>query len=224
MLIEKPDTAMKNILCYGDSNTWGCKPIETLGVIERFAPNTRWTGIMNQRLGVEYQVIEEGLNARTTVHDDPIDGAHKNGKSYLQPCLETHAPLDLVIIMLGTNDLKSRFSLSAFDIACGLKPLLEIVAAIAPKNGGVKPHALVIAPPPLAWLSLLADMFEGGREKSNQLTTHYEAMAELFGSHFIDAGDVITSSDIDGVHFDLDQHRLLGEALAAKVQRILTAN
>ena len=185
---------MKNILCFGDSNTWGCKPIETLGVIERFDPDTRWTGILSLRLGAGYQVIEEGLNARTTVHDDPIDGAHKNAKPYLQPCLESHVPLDLVVIMLGTNDLKSRFSLSAFDIASGIKPLLEIVAAIAPKNGGVKPHALVIAPPPLSRLSLLANMFDGGREKSAQLAPYYEAIAGLFDSHFLNAGDVVSSA------------------------------
>ena len=211
---------MKNILCYGDSNTWGCKPIKSNGVIERFEPGVRWTGILRRQLGEEYQVIEEGLNARTTVHDDPIDGAHKNGKPYLLPCLETHVPLDLVIIMLGTNDLKSRFSLSAFDIACGIKPLLEIVASVAPKNGGVKSQTLIVAPPPLGRLSILADMFEGGNKKSNLFANHYEAIARLYDSHFLNAGEVINSSDTDGIHFDPDQHRLLGEAIATNVQSI----
>lgn len=215
---------MKNILCYGDSNTWGCKPIKTLALIERFDPDVRWTGVLRGRLGEGYQVIEEGLNARTTAHDDPIDGAHKNGKPYLLPCLETHVPLDLVIIMLGTNDLKSRFSLSAFDIAAGIKPLLDIVASIAPKNGGKKPQTLVVAPPPLARLSLLADMFEGGSEKSNLFARHYEALVRLFDSHFLNAAELITSSDIDGVHFDPDQHRLLGEAIAVRVKKILAAS
>ncbi len=215
---------MKNILCYGDSNTWGCTPIETLGIIERFDPDIRWAGVLCRRLGEGYQVIEEGLNARTTVHDDPIDGAHKNGKPYLLPCLETHLPLDLVIIMLGTNDLKSRFSLSAFDIASGIKPLLEIIATIAPKNGGIKPQTLVVAPPPLARLSLLAEMFEEGSQKSRQLAKHYQVIAALLGSHFLNAGDVITSSNIDGIHFDADQHKLLGEAVAEKVRSILAAN
>jgi lysophospholipase L1-like esterase len=215
---------MKNILCYGDSNTWGCKPIETLGVIERFDPDVRWTGILRRQLGEGYQVIEEGQNARTTVHDDPFEGAHKNGKSYLLPCLETHVPLDLVIVMLGTNDLKSRFSLSAFDIASGIKPLLEIIVTIAPKNGGVKPQTLVVAPPPLAHLDLLADMFEGGSGKSRQFAKHYKAIATLFDSHFLNAGDVITSSDVDGIHFDSDQHHLLGNAMATKVQSIFTAS
>jgi len=213
---------MKNILCYGDSNTWGCKPILSPGVIERFDIDVRWTGVMRRQLGEDFLVIEEGLNARTTVHDDPVDGAHKNGKPYLLPCLETHLPLDLVIIMLGTNDLKSRFSLSAFDISSGIRPLLEIVASIAPKNGGVPPQTLVIAPPPLARLSLLADMFEGGTEKSGQLARHYEAVAALCNSHFLNAGAVITSSDADGIHLDADQHGLLGLAVAEKVRQILS--
>jgi lysophospholipase L1-like esterase len=211
---------MKNILCYGDSNTWGCKPIKTMGIIERFEPEVRWTGVLSRQLGDGFNVIEEGLNGRTTVHDDPIDGVHKNGRPYLLPCLETHVPLDLVIIMLGTNDLKSRFALSAFDVASGLKPLLETVATIAPKNGGKKPETLVVAPPPLARLSLLADMFEGGSDKSNQLASYYETLAGLFGSHFLDAAKVVTSSDIDGIHFDPDQHRALGEVIAAKVRGI----
>ena len=215
---------MKNILCYGDSNTWGCKPIVTMGVIERYAVDERWTGVMRQQLGDDYLVIEEGLNARTTVHDDPIDGAHKNGKTYLLPCLETHVPLDLVIIMLGTNDLKSRFALSAFDIASGIKPLLEIITSIAPKNGGVVPQTLVIAPPPLARLSLLSNMVTGGAEKSKELAPHYQSIAGMFNSHFLDAGEVISSSDLDGIHFDPDQHVLLGSALADTVRQITDKN
>jgi lysophospholipase L1-like esterase len=211
---------MKNILCYGDSNTWGCKPIVTPGVIERFETEVRWTGVMREQLGEDFLVIEEGLNARTTVHDDPIDGAHKNGKPYLLPCLETHLPLDLVIVMLGTNDLKSRFSLSAFDIASGIRPLLDIVASIAPKNGGAAPENLVIAPPPLARLSLLADVFEGGVEKSQHLGRQYEAVARLCNCHFLDAGELVTLSDADGIHMDPDQHRLLGVTLAKAVRKI----
>ncbi|MGI9327147.1 MAG: GDSL-type esterase/lipase family protein, partial [Pseudomonadales bacterium] len=138
---------MKTILCYGDSNTWGRKPIAIMGALERFDRDTRWTGVLARQLGAEFQVIEEGLNSRTTVHDDPIEGAHKNGKTYLYPCLESHAPLDLVVLMLGTNDLKRQFSFSAFNVARGIRALLDTVASIAPKNGGVKPQTLVIAPP-----------------------------------------------------------------------------
>ncbi len=211
---------MKTVLCYGDSNTWGAKPIKTLGDIQRFDRDVRWPGVLGRQLGDEFVVIEEGLNARTTVHDDPIDGDHKNGKSYLRPCLETHAPLDLVINMLGTNDLKSRFAKSAYDIASGLKPLLEIVASIAPDNDGTAPETLVLTPPPLGRLSLLADMFRDGRKKSRQFPEYYAAVAELYGSHYLDAGQIISSSDVDGIHFDQDQHEILGRIVARKVEQI----
>lgn len=213
---------MKTVLCYGDSNTWGCKPIRAPGVIERYPHGVRWTGVMSRTLGEDYQVIEEGLNARTTVHDDPIEGAHKNGKSYLLPCLETHLPLDLVIFMLGTNDLKSRFSLSAYDIGSGIKPLLEITKSIAPKNLGNEPKTLVISPAPFAPLDLFADMFGDGAEKSNYLAGHMEAVARMSGSYFLDAGKTITSSEADGFHLDLDQHLLLGEKIAETVHLIFS--
>jgi len=114
---------MKTILCYGDSNTWGYNPA-TGG---RFSRDKRWTRVLVQELVDGYYVIEEGLNGRTTALSDPIEGPHKNGKEYLVPCLESHQPLDLVTIMLGTNDLKKRFSLSAFDIANGAGVLVDIV-------------------------------------------------------------------------------------------------
>jgi len=107
---------LKTILCYGDSNTYGCKPVGfdilEKGIVAadlRFGQEQRWTGVLGQELGEGYRVIEEGLNGRTTVFDDPVEGKHKNGVSYLLPCLESHAPLDYVSLMLGTNDLKKDF-------------------------------------------------------------------------------------------------------------------
>lgn len=100
---------MKTIVCYGDSNTWGYDPV----TMDRLPITQRWTGVLAQELGAGYRVIEEGLNGRTTVWDDPIEG-YKNGKEYLIPCLETHRPIDLITILLGTNDLKMRFSVSAY--------------------------------------------------------------------------------------------------------------
>lgn len=101
---------MKTILCYGDSNTWGFEPVTR----NRYGRTERWTGILRQELGLDYDVIEEGLNGRTTVWDDPIEG-HKNGKEQIIPILKSHQPLDLVTIMLGTNDLKRRFGLGALE-------------------------------------------------------------------------------------------------------------
>src|SRR3954462_1773041 len=100
--------AMKTIVCFGDSNTWGYDPASN----GRFGPTNRWTGVLQTALGSDYRVIEEGLNGRTTTVDDPIHD-HRNGRHYLPPCLESHAPFDLVTIMLGTNDLKARFNSSA---------------------------------------------------------------------------------------------------------------
>ena len=113
---------MKTILCYGDSNTYGLKS----DLVSRYPRNVRWTGILQEKLGSEYYVIEEGLGGRTTVWDDPVED-YKNGKKYLLPCLDSHKPLDLVIIMLGTNDLKSRFSVTPFDIGASMENLVKTI-------------------------------------------------------------------------------------------------
>lgn len=214
---------MKSVLCYGDSNTWGAMPVARLGEASRYPAAERWPGVLREKLGDIYRVIEEGLNARTTVFDDPFEGAHKNGKPYLLPCLESHHPLDLVIIMLGSNDLKHRFGLSANDIASGAGTLLDIVLSNPLGPNGTPPQTLLICPAPLARLDVLADMFVGGTEKSQELAKHYRAAAERRGSHFLNAGDHIYSCDGDGIHLDSSQHTRLGEVVAAKVKDIFSA-
>ena len=122
---------MKRILCYGDSNTWGYDPVAR----DRFDAATRWTRVLAASLGADYEIIEEGLCGRTTIWDDPVT-EYRNGRTYLIPCLDTHCPLDLVVLMLGTNDLKSRFSLSAYDIAAGAGVLVDLVQrSEAGRNG-----------------------------------------------------------------------------------------
>jgi lysophospholipase L1-like esterase len=207
---------MKTVLCYGDSNTWGYDPASKT----RFPSDVRWTGVLRQQLGADYLVIEEGLNGRTTVWDDPIEG-YKNGKEYLIPCLETHRPFDLIVIMLGTNDLKARFSLSAYDIAEGAGVLVDIVQKSDAGIDGKAPQVLLIAPPPIAKLSEYAEMFEGAAAKSHRLSAHYQRVAAERGCHFLDAGQVVVSSDIDGIHFEAGEHRKLGIAVAAAVKKIL---
>jgi len=113
---------MRRILCYGDSNTWGCIPISAA----RYGEDIRWPGVLAGLLGAEYRIIEEGLNGRTTVFDDPLQEG-RNGKTYLLPCLLSHRPLDVVVLMLGTNDMKQRYGLPAEDIARGAGVLAEIV-------------------------------------------------------------------------------------------------
>jgi lysophospholipase L1-like esterase len=207
---------MKTVLCYGDSNTWGYDPVSQ----DRFARDERWPGVLRQELGEEYLVIEEGQGGRTTVWDDPIEG-YKNGKEYLIPCLETHQPLDLVVIMLGTNDLKKRFSVSAFDIANSVGVLVDVVyKSAAGPNGGVA-KVLVLAPPPVARLTGFAEMFEGAEAKSRKFSEHYRRIAQEKGCELLDTAQVIVSSDLDGIHFEKSEHQKLGRAVAARVREIL---
>lgn len=207
---------MKRILCYGDSNTWGYTP----GSGERFAHDVRWTGVLSGELGPGYRVIEEGLSGRTTVWDDPIEG-HKNGLTYLPPCLESHRPLDLVVLMLGTNDLKRRFSLSAFDIAQGAAVLARAVLGSDVGPGGRPPQLLLMAPPPLTKLPVYAELFAGGEEKSLGFAHRFAEVADALGCELLDTATLIASSPIDGVHFEADAHRALGLAVAARVEAML---
>ncbi len=206
---------MKVIVCYGDSNTWGADPGGG-----RHGFDERWPGVLRNALGDGYWVIEEGLNGRTTVWEDPIE-EHKSGKAYLVPCIETHKPFDLIAVMLGTNDTKQRFSLHADDIAAGLETLVKIILRSDAGPDGRAPEVLVIAPPPIARLTQYAGMFTGARDKSRHLAALYERVAALHGCHYFDAGRVIASSDVDGIHFAAPEHRSLGNALLPVVTAIL---
>jgi lysophospholipase L1-like esterase len=207
---------MKAILCYGDSNTWGWNPVTQ----ERYARDERWPGVLRQELGEGHLVIEEGLNGRTTVWDDPIEG-YKNGKEYLIPCLESHKPIDLVAILLGTNDLKIRFSVSAYDIANSAGVLVDIVQrSMAGPNGGA-PKVLLMAPPPLGRLTEYAEMFDAAKLKSRKFSEHFQRVAKEYGCALLDTANIIVSSDIDGVHLEVDEHRKLGQAVAAVIRNML---
>jgi len=210
---------MKTVLAFGDSNTFGEATVSRPD--SRYAFDERWPGIMQATLGTAWRVIEEGLPGRTTVHDDPIEGAYMNGKAYLLPCLRSHRPLDVVVIMLGSNDLKARFALPAADIAAGAGELIKLVKlAEAGRDGGV-PKILLIAPPPMlnhcGEAVHIERMFVGGYEKSLQLGALYAAVAAIHGVAFLDAGAIIKSSAYDGLHFDPDAHDALGRAAAATV-------
>jgi len=218
---------MKTILCYGDSNTFGWIPKSFDPIQEepfpsenRFSIEERWTGILKNNLGKDYAVIEEGLNGRTTVWDDPVEGEFLNGKKYLLPCLKTHTPVDLVIIMLGTNDLKKRFSVTAYDIAMSIAALIDVVRISGAGHKGGSPDILVVSPPPIGPLTEFGEMFEDGIDKSKKFSIYYNMVAEQSGCNFLDAGKFIKSSRIDGIHFDIDAHKKLGKAVAEKVTSI----
>ncbi len=207
---------MKTILCYGDSNTWGCNPATK----ERFSVDVRWTGALAQELGPLYHIVEEGLGGRTTVWEDPIEG-NRNGKEYLIPCLESHMPIDLVTILLGTNDLKMRFSVSAYDIAASAGVLVNIVlkSATGPRNAA--PQVLLMSPPVVGPLSDYAEMFQDAQTKSSHFAKYYRQVADLYHCYFMDTAEIVVSSDRDGIHWEASEHRKLGKAVAARVREIL---
>ncbi|WP_421725860.1 SGNH/GDSL hydrolase family protein [Bauldia sp.] len=210
----------RTVLCYGDSNTWGAATVPRPD--DRYAIDERWPGVLRVELGAGWLVLEEGLNGRTTVSDDPVEGPEKNGRRYLAPCLQTHRPLDLVIIKLGTNDLKARFSKSAWEVAAGVGALVDLTLAAGAGRDGGAPGVLVVAPAPTqATLPFHTEMFAGAYEKSMEFANRYRAMTEERGVDFFDAGSVIESSRYDGFHLDPDAHVALGQALAAEAKRIV---
>lgn len=213
----------KRILVFGDSNTWGWRPDNKMfSTIRRWDDAERFTGVMQKELGNGYTVVTEGLNARTTVWEDPIEG-DRCGKRHLYPLMDTHAPLDLVIIFLGSNDLKTRFSVTARDIGQSV----GVLAQMAKERVSAFSHApnvLVIAPPPLLSAiqkSMHAEAFFDGEEKSKAMAYHIKKWVENAQATYIDAGNFISSSSIDGLHLDKESHEALGKLLAEKVKNIL---
>lgn len=216
-------TGKKSILCFGDSLTWGWIPVMEGSPTHRYPYEDRWTGVMAAQLGDAYQIIEEGLSARTTSADDPND-ARLNGSAYLPSAIASHLPLDLVIIMLGTNDTKPYFNRVPYDIAYGMS---KLVGQVLTGGGGIgtpypAPKCLVVAPPPLTPMPhpYFQGMFGGGHEKTAQLGQQYRAMADFMKVDFLDAGDCITTDGCDGIHFTPQNNRDLGKAIAEKVKAI----
>ncbi len=207
---------MKTVLCYGDSNTWGADPAGG----PRFGWDDRWPGVLQRELGDGYRVIEEGLPGRNTRWDDPIE-RQKNGLTQLGPILESHVPLDLVIVNLGTNDLKRRYNLTASDIAQSAGDLGAAAARIATNAAAEPSRVLLVAPPPIAELSDYDLLFEGALDKSRQFSRYYALAAKWYELDFFDSATVITSSPVDGIHFEVAEHHKLGTAIAAKVRAIL---
>ena len=204
----------RTVLCFGDSNTHGTPPVPDLGASGRYSRDTRWPTLMAGHLGTAWQVIEEGHPGRTTVHDDPIEGAHRNGLTVLPSLLESHWPLDVVIVMLGTNDLKGRFSVNATDIALSLERLISVIRSFSCGPDGKDPGILLVAPPPIVEVGCLAEMFQGGAAKSHGLASAIASAATRANVHFLDAGAHIAVSPLDGIHYDEAAHATLAVVLA----------
>ncbi len=212
----------KHVVCFGDSNTHGyCAA--TNG---RFDEGQRWTCLLSQKLGDGYLVIEEGLSGRTTCFDDPIHEGLR-GLDSIYACLMSHEPVDLLIIMLGTNDTKERFGSSAACIALGLKRLADKAAAAKDAWRDGEPNILIVVPqniaPEYAGTDIAHTMGRGCAEKSQQLAEEYRKIADLLGCHYLDANRVVSAgpNEIDYMHLTLEGHAQLAEALEVEVRDIL---
>ena len=207
---------MPVVVAFGDSNTWGFSP----GDGARMAGDVRWPGVMARALGETFQVIEEGLRGRTTMFDDPEEDG-RNGLAYFAPCLRSHAPLDLVIVSLGCNDVKAGFAATPEASAAGAERLIDVALSSESGPDGRPPEMVLVAPPPMEKLTEYAEMFEGGTEKALGLPAAYRALAERRSVGFVDAGQFIRCSPIDGIHYAPEQHAVLGSAMAEAVRMML---
>jgi lysophospholipase L1-like esterase len=202
---------MRTVLCFGDSNTFGTVPGSDN---ERYPPAVRWPGVLGGELGPDWRVIEEGLPGRTSIHEDPLS-PHRRGADYLPPCLASHAPLDAVVIFLGTNDLKSRFAGGAYELARGVGLLVEIVLGSGAGPDGRAPRVVVLGLPRLA--SIAQDGFEGAAEKAEQLPSQLERVVHDAGAELLQLAELVSYSAVDGIHLDADGHAVVGSAVARRL-------
>lgn len=208
----------RTLLCYGDSNTHGTMPMAKLEDMGRHGRDVRWPGVLAAELGADWHVIEEGHPGRTTVHPDPVSGVHKNGIAVLPAVLESHRPIDLVVLMLGTNDMKARFQVPPVEIAVSIDKLVLAIRHSFCGPEASAPAVLVVCPPPVLEAGCLAEIFGGGAARSARLAGFLAPMVARQGAAFLDAGGVIASSPVDGVHFDAAEHGKLGRAVAGAVR------
>lgn len=209
---------MKTILVYGDSNTWGYIPGTEA---ERYAHDVRWAGVMRAELGGDYRVIEEALNGRTTAWDDPLM-ADRNGRTFLPMVLDSQAPVDLVVIMLGTNDTKHYFGFSANDIALGAASLVQFVKESMAGPGKRPPEVLLVSPVTIVESDQpFGHKFDDAIETSRGFAASYREIAEQLDCLFFDAAVVAIPPETDGIHLDADGHSSLGQAMAQFVSQHL---
>jgi len=205
---------MPAIFVYGDSNSYGTPPMAERGLGARMPKDQRWPQVMLANLGPAWEMMVEALPGRTTVHDDPVEGgAHRNGLSVLPAVLHSHGPQDMVVIMLGTNDLKMRFDVPAIDIALSVGRLAECVRA-----SGVARDVLIVCPPVVQERGCLAGMFDGAEARGAGLFVHMLQVAARLGVGFVDAGAHIAVDPLDGVHLSVASHAILGAAIADAVR------
>lgn len=200
----------KTVLCYGDSNTYGYIPETGM----RYPKEIRYPGKLQLLLGDDYLVIEEGCNGRTTIHDDPEDG-WKNGLDYLKPCLNSHKPVDIVILMLGSNDLKNTFHLSAEEIAHGAGVLVDVIKEFTKLKQGYMSKIILVSPPQIGEGIKNSPFYDAFSldpiERSKQFPKYYKMIAEKKGCIFFDAAEYVYPSEFDSLHLTPQGHEILAQ-------------
>ncbi|KQO81048.1 SGNH/GDSL hydrolase family protein [Rhizobium sp. Leaf262] len=210
----------KTVLCYGDSLTWGFDA-ENLG---RHAFEDRWPSVLQKALGTDVNVIAEGLNGRTTAYDDHLADCDRNGARILPTLLHSHAPLDLVIIMLGTNDLKRGIgSGNAVGAVKGVERLINLVRSHVWSFDDEQPEILIVSAPHICETGneMFAAMFVGAVEQSEMMGSLYRDLADEKGCGFFDAASVAVTTPVDGVHLDAENTRAIGRGLEPVVRMML---
>lgn len=204
------------IVCFGDSLTWGYMPATGHS---RFPADKRWTGLLQEKLGDGFEIIEEGLNSRSLVSDDLRPGKEgRNGSQYLIPCLDTHDPIDLFILFLGTNELKDSYATSAEEIGRVLEEkFVKIILERRSQYRETFPKLLIIAPPPLDLTKEYAyARYANSAEKSAKLPSVYESIADTNGAIFLASSEFVETGE-DGVHITEQSHAVLADAIYDKV-------
>jgi lysophospholipase L1-like esterase len=212
---------MKTILAYGDSLTFGANPI-TGG--PRHAYEDRWPTALERSLGGQARVIAEGLGGRTTVHDDGWAAADRNGARILPTMLESHSPLDLIVIMLGTNDLKPFHGRTAQEASNGMRRLVQIIRGHYVKPTDVVPKIILVAPPHLCDTDhpeMMLHFGDAAITQSKHFAEWYRLRADEYGVGFFDASTVAQADPADGVHLNAENTRRIGEGMAPLVKSTL---
>lgn len=221
---------MKRILCYGDSNTHGCNPAwvaeweDDLSKGVRFSKEERWTGILQEKLGGEYEIIEEGLPGRTTVFADPVY-PYFDGRATVLPVILSQSPIDLVVLMLGTNDLKVTFTPSEDVAGRAMEELLKVLMNPYIWEHRKVPKILIVSP--VSIRDNIADSHFWGMydlesvRLSKELARIYEPLSKRYGCEFMDAAQYAEASLLDSIHMDAENHEKLAEALCQKIKEIL---
>ncbi len=210
---------MKTILCFGDSLTWGYNAVGPA----RHAFEDRWPSVLQAELGEGFKVIAEGLNGRTTAFDDHTAAEDRNGARLLPTLLGTHSPLDLVILLLGSNDMKPSIQGNAPAVQRGMERLVQIVRGHPYPMGAAAPAILLVSPPPMSRIDdpRLPGFHVASNEGSKALASLYADLAEMEGCGFFDAGTVAKVTPVDGVHLDAENTRRIGKALAPVARGLL---